>query len=134
MLRKPAKLRSSAAGFTLIELMIAVGIIAVLSAIALPLYNGYMQTSREGVLINNISSMQVFQEDARLRTGSYVAGSYDTAGGDTSLSDPPLNWDPRGDDDIVYEVVLAGGSYRVTATDDTGTTVCRQYPDNTPCP
>jgi prepilin-type N-terminal cleavage/methylation domain-containing protein len=121
-------------GFTLIELMIAVAIIALLSAIALPLYNGYVQTSREGVLLNNIASIRVFQEDALLRTGAYVPGNYDVAGGDTSLSDPPLNWDPRGDDDIVYQVVLVGDDYRVTATDEAGVTVCRQYPDDVPCP
>lgn len=120
-------------GFTLIELMIVIAIIGILSAIALPLYNGYIQTSREGVLVNNITSIEVFQEDARLRTGGYVAGNYDVGGGDTSLSDPPLNWDPRGDDGIVYNVVLVAGGYRVTATDDGGTAVCIEYPGGDRC-
>jgi prepilin-type N-terminal cleavage/methylation domain-containing protein len=120
-------------GFTLIELLIGVAIIAILSAIALPLYNDYVQTSREGVLINNISTIEVFQEDARLRTGAYVAGNYDVDGGDTGLSDPPLNWDPQ-DPEIVYNVVLAGGSYRITATDENGVSVCRQFPEGVPCP
>lgn len=120
-------------GFTLIELMIVVAIIALISAIALPLYSGYVETSQEGVLMNNISSIEVFQEDARLRTGAYVAGSYDVAGGDTSLSDPPLNWDPR-DEEVVYDVVLVGNSYRITATHPAGVTMCRQYPEGIPCP
>lgn len=122
------------AGFTLIELMIVVALIAVLSAIAMPLYNSYIRTSREGVLITNIATIQVFQEDVRLRRGVYVAGAYDVAGGDTSLADPPLGWNPQ-DDDFVYNVVLVGAdAYRVTATDNAGVTVCRQYPGNTACP
>lgn len=121
-------------GFTLIELMMVVAIIAILSAIALPLYRGYIQTSREGVLVTNIATIQVFQEDARLRGGAYIAGAYDVAGGDTSLSDPPLGWNPQ-DEEFVYNVVLVGANaYRVTATDDAGTTVCRQFPGNDPCP
>ena len=50
-------------GFTLIELMIVVAVLAIISAIALPAYNGYVQTSREAVLINNISTIEVFQEE-----------------------------------------------------------------------
>jgi prepilin-type N-terminal cleavage/methylation domain-containing protein len=120
-------------GFTLIELMITVAVIAIIAAIALPLYSGYIETSRQGVLINNISTIEVFQEDVRLRTGAYVAGSYDVAGGDTGLAGPPLRWNPR-DDDVVYRVVLAGGGYRVTATDAAGVSVCLQLPEKVRCP
>jgi type IV pilus assembly protein PilE len=125
--------RTKTSGFTLIELMITVAIIAIVASVALPLYNGYIQTSREGVLINNISTIEVFQEDVRLRTGAYVAGNYNVAGGDTGLAGPPLRWNPR-DDDVVYQVVLAGAGYRVTATDAAGVAVCLQMPEKTRCP
>lgn len=127
------KTRLRIRGFTLIELMIVVAIIAIISAIALPAYNSYIQTSREGVLINNLSTIRVFQEDLRLRTGNYAAGNYDVAGGDTGLAGPPLRWNPQGDDRIVYNVVLAGNSYRITATDEAGVSVCRLFPEDVPC-
>jgi len=120
-------------GFTLIELMIVVAVLALVSAIAMPLYNGYLQTSREGVLVNSMATMEVFQEDLRLRTGAYAAGGWDAAGGDTTIRDA-TGWEPGGDNGATFNVVLAGDSYRVTATDATGVTVCRQFPERVPCP
>ena len=66
-------------GFTLVELMIAVAIIAIISAVAMPLYNNYIQTSRTGVLVNNIATMEVFQEDFRLRTGAFLTTAANVA-------------------------------------------------------
>jgi Tfp pilus assembly protein PilE len=103
----------------------------VLSAIAIPLYNGYIQTSRVAALVNNIATMEVFQEDFRLRNGVYQAGEFD-GGADAGLL--ALGWAPQEDDGTVYTIVLAGTSYRVTASDTAGTTVCRQYPEKIECP
>lgn len=119
-------------GFSLIELMIAVAIIALLAGIALPAYNDYISTSREGALISSISTMSVFQEDFRLRTGAYAAGSYTNGTADANLG--VLGWDPN-DDDINYVVVANGGtSYDVTATDSAGHSTCRRYPGGDACP
>ena len=124
--------RSVQSGFTLIELMIAVGVIAVLAALALPAYNGYIKTSREGALISNIATMEVFEEDYRLRTGNYIAGSFDGTTADANMQ--TLGWQPQDADGTVYNiVVVAGPSYKVTATDKSGTTVCRQFPAKIPC-
>ena len=117
------------AGFTLIELMITVAIIAVLSAIAIPLYNGYIQTSREGVLVNNISTIEIFQEDFRLRNGNYFAPAADAA-----AIEAGIGWTPRDDGNIDYSIADAGNSYRVTATDAAGVTVCMQMPEKIRCP
>jgi hypothetical protein len=77
--------------------------------------------------------MEVFQEDLRLRTGSYAGGSYDVAGGDTSIT-TATGWRPQASDGTVYEVVVSGGSYDVTATDTSGTTVCMRFPQKSACP
>jgi len=122
--------RSVQSGFTLIELMVAVGVIAVLSALALPVYNGYIQTSRVGALVNNIATMEVFEEDYRLQNGAYIAGVYNGAP-DADMT--TLGWRPQENDGTVYTIVLVGSSYQVTATDTSGTTVCRQYPEKIAC-
>jgi prepilin-type N-terminal cleavage/methylation domain-containing protein len=119
------------AGFTLIELMVAVGVIAVLSAFAIPIYNGYVATSRVGALTNNIATVEVFEEDYRLRNGVYQAGVFNGAP-DANLQQ--LGWQPQQNDGTVYTIVLVGASYQVTATDTAGTTVCRQYPEKIVCP
>lgn len=126
------RMRSTQTGFTLIELMIAVGVLAVLSALALPVYNSYIQTSRQGALISSIATIEVFEEDYRLRTGTYMAGSFDGTTADANLK--TLGWQPQDLDGTVYNiVVVAGPSYKVTATDKTGTSVCRQYPEKVAC-
>jgi type IV pilus assembly protein PilE len=123
--------RHREAGFTLIELMIAVGIIGVISAIALPFYTDYIETSRQAILINNIATIEAFQEDFRLRNGAYQPGVFN-AGSDANLL--VLGWAPQADDGTVYSIVLAGGSYRVTATSPDGMSLCRQLPEKIVCP
>ena len=117
-------------GFTLIELMIAVAVIAIISAIAIPAYNGYIQTSREAVLVNNISTIEIFQEDLRLRTGAYL-----TSAANLAAIEAALEWEPEGDEPgTTYSIAAgAGTSYQVTATSPDGTSVCMVLPDGTRC-
>jgi type IV pilus assembly protein PilE len=118
-------------GFSLIELMIVVAVIAIISAVALPAYRNYVETSRRGVLVNNISTMEIFQEDRMLRTGSYLLTAANTA-----AITAGIGWNPRDDDgSISYSIADGGGgSYDVTATDETGVSVCIRFPAKEPCP
>ena len=121
---------SKAKGFSLIELMIAAGVLAIILAIALPMYTDYVDTARVGVMNNNVETVRLFEEDYRLSEGEYIAGTYDPA--DPGAADglkTVLGWEPRtGEDTITYVVVLAGTGFTVTATDSSGETVTKTYP------
>ena len=116
-------------GFSLIELMIAVAIIAIIAAVGMPAYNGYITTSREGVLVNNVSTIEVFQEDFRLRNGTFLV----TAANLAAIT-AGIGWQPQDDGGVTYVITdPGGGSYDITATDATGTTVCMTMPEKVRC-
>lgn len=117
-------------GFSLIELMVAVAIIGVLTAIALPIYNDYVATAREGAMRENMNSIRLFQEENRLANGAYQAGTYDPAdpGATGGLTDT-IGWSPRTTtDEITYVVdnVTANG-FRITATHSDGYSVTENF-------
>jgi len=66
-------------GFTLIELMIAVVIVAILAAVALPSYNRYVQRGKISEATANLSTMRVKMEqyfqDNRTYAGACAAGT-----------------------------------------------------------
>lgn len=62
-------------GFTLIELMVAVAIVAILSAVALPAYNSYVLRSRVPPALDALSSYQVRMEQRFQDTGSYAGAN-----------------------------------------------------------
>lgn len=59
-------------GFTLIELMIVVSLIAVISAFAFPAYVDYMKETRRSDGIVHLTSAANFQERQMTRTGGYT--------------------------------------------------------------
>lgn len=117
-------------GVSLIELMVAVGVIGIIAAIAMPIYTDYIATAREGSMRENMNSIRLFQEENRLSFGSYQAGTYDPADPNAAggLSQT-IGWSPRSTvDEITYVVdnVTANG-FRITATHTDGTEVQENY-------
>ncbi|MCB1785698.1 MAG: prepilin-type N-terminal cleavage/methylation domain-containing protein [Gammaproteobacteria bacterium] len=59
-------IRHRQTGFTLIELMLAVAILAILSAIAIPFYRGYVNEARIGTVIEDIRQIELILTDLYL--------------------------------------------------------------------
>ena len=122
------------AGFSLLELLIAVVVLVAIAAIAIPIYRGYVTTAEDGALLSQMRAMSIFQEDTRLRTGSYGSGVFDAAAGVNTLT-AAIGWQAAANDDVAYSVVAnAGVSWTVAARKPSGRSLCRVFPANAPCP
>ena len=116
-------------GFTLIELMIVLSIIAILLTFGVPAYRDYVQTSERGVLAKNVSSIAVFQEEYRLRRGVYAQDLANLA-----AITAEIGWDPRTGDGITYSISDSEDPavYQVTAVEG-DLTICIEFPVGAPC-
>lgn len=106
-------------GFTLIELMITIAVLAVIAAIAVPIYNGYIREAKLGAARSNADTLRLALEDWRLDNGTYeVGGSSDF----NPKSTAALGWSPDGDQGaFTYAVVGASTtSYTIEVTHVTG--------------
>jgi type IV pilus assembly protein PilE len=111
----------SAGGYTLVELMITAAVIAMLAAIAIPSYNGYIDTSKHAAALTNAELLQPFVDNYYYENGTYLAGTYDP-GGDVLTLPNNYGWRPDGDNDQFRYNVAACGSgtinecYTITVT------------------
>ncbi len=114
-------------GFTLVEMMIVVAIIAILSAISIPLYNNYITTTQGASARGNVEALRLALEDHFLDNRTYVAGEW-IPGGSVTLQTGVLGWRPDGDEDNYdYRVVAGptgiGTSYVLTVTNRNNTSI-----------
>ena len=106
-------------GFSLIELMISIAILAILAGIAVPAYHAYMREARYSVLRLNIDGMRTFLEDYRLENGNYVDAQWMADGSATTLQ-TIYEWQPDGDErttDYTLTAIDGGASYDLFAVD-----------------
>lgn len=71
--------RSAARGFTLIELIVVMTIVALLAAIAAPRYFDSVERARERVLLQNLNVLRDAIDKFHADTGSYPASLADLA-------------------------------------------------------
>ncbi len=101
-------------GFTLIELMITVAIVAILAAIAIPSYSEYLRRGRVTEAVSTLSGMRVKMEQYFQDNRTYI-GACGGAG---------IAKLPSATESFTYACpTLALGTYTITATGNAGTSV-----------
>lgn len=107
--------RSKAGGFTLIEMMVAVAIVAILVAIALPPFVnwrnnlGYRQTAR-GIMavLREAKSRAITRNRQHMVVFKPNSSSYRLLEGNRAYNTPEDGWSPVQDQDIPATVTIGG--------------------------
>lgn len=106
-------------GFTLVELMVTVGVIGVITAIAIPAYTGYVETSRKVEGQQNLDTLKAAQAEFFAENNTYFSGA-STA---DLITNSNSYWTPAEaneiDREFTYAVAIVAGppiSFTATAT------------------
>ena len=102
----PRKLQT---GFTLVELIIVVAIISILASIAIPAYNGYVETSKRSDAQASLMALAIAQEKYRASNPTYT----------TVITD--LNGVSSASESGYYTLAVtaaSGATFTATATPD----------------
>jgi type IV pilus assembly protein PilE len=113
--------RARAHGFTLIELMITVAVIAILAAIAMPSYTQYVIRSSRQAAQSELTELSAIQEKIYLNSNAYSANVSTAYSGQSGGGLGVPNSESR-DRKYTLSVTVSGGAYTLTATPVSGST------------
>lgn len=108
-------------GFTLIELMIAVALVAILAAVALPSYTEYIKRSSRGAAQSELVELAAVQEKIFLNSNAY-ASSVTTAYSGSSTGGLGVTTGLSRDTRYSFGTTVDGASFTLTATPVSGST------------
>lgn len=100
-------------GFTLIELMIVIAIVAILAAIAMPAYKGYIQKSKATELVTVIE-----KEEAKVGVAFAENGSADNTTGALTLTNYDTSVKSVGTKNVKTLVTTSAGVITATGNGD----------------
>jgi type IV pilus assembly protein PilE len=108
-------------GFTLIELVVAVAIVAILAAIALPSYRGYVTRGSREAVQSELVELAGVQEKIFLNSNAYtnlVTNAYTGA----STGGLGVTTGRSRDSRYTFSATVTGASFTLTATPVSGST------------
>ena len=108
-------------GFTLIEMLITLAILGIVTAIAIPAYNGYITTAKMTEAQNNLAALRLAQEEFFLENNRYFTGATTAA----IATDSDNLWAAtQGSDGYSFDyVVTLSSGWTAKATGKIGTSV-----------
>ncbi len=116
----------SQSGFTVIELMVAVAVVAILAAVALPAYTSYIKKSRATSAGADLAALALNMENRYQLQLSYPVYAANTAATNAIFS----AWSPTQGSDFNYTMESTASSYKLTATGKSGSAGCTLTLDN----